>query len=84
METDEKHSEQRKQRMSRTNTMNVSPQMPHDITALGHPKMQLDGDKKVRVDKRTAYWVLVIAKYLRIFYAVPLYSCVDISTILCH
>ena len=56
METDEKHHEQRKRRM---NMVDGSVPSPTADTVLNQPPIKADGDRKVLVEKRSAYWILV-------------------------
>ena len=57
METDEKHYEQRKRKLNMINGSLPSP--PHVDTVLDNAPLKSDGDRKVLVEKRNAYWVLV-------------------------
>ena len=56
METDEKHHEQRKRKM---NMVNGSVPSPTVNTVLNNTPIRSEGDKKVLIEKRNAYWVLV-------------------------
>ena len=55
METDEKHHEQRKNRIG---IMNGSVPPAVVDTILNQPPIKNEGDRKVLVEKRNAYWVL--------------------------
>ena len=57
METDEKHYEQRKRKLNMINGSLPSP--PHVDTVLNNAPLKSDEDRKVLVEKRNAYWVLV-------------------------
>ena len=57
METDEKHYEQRKRKLNMINGSLPSP--THVTTVLNNTPLKSDGDRKVLVEKRNAYWVLV-------------------------
>ena len=56
METDEKHHEQRKRKM---NMVNGSVPSPTIETVLNKTPIRSDGDRKVLIEKRNPYWVLV-------------------------
>ena len=56
METDEKHHEQRKRKM---NMVNGSVPSPMEDTVLNNTPVRSDGDKKVLIEKRNPYWILV-------------------------
>ena len=60
METDEKHNEQRKRRVS---MMNGSVPSPAVNTVLNKSQTTANGDKKVLVEKRNAYWILVFFRF---------------------
>ena len=65
METDEKHHEQRKRKM---NLVNGSVPSPTVNTVLNNTPIRSDGDKKVLIEKRNAYWVLVMLFLLFLYW----------------
>ena len=64
METDEKHHEMRKRKK---NIVNGSVPSPTVNTVLNNTPIRSDGDKKVLIEKRNAYWVLVRSYLCYIF-----------------
>ena len=64
METDEKHHEQRKRKM---NMVNGSVPSPAEVTVLSDTHMRSNGDKKVLVEKRNPYWILVCYEFRKFY-----------------